>query len=641
MADQGSIANLKQNINENIYDNTDYDISGGRMNTVLQNIVDTLEFNGRDFFNVNEYREKSDEYADAAAGRAAVPDEVKKIGLVITYLLADGWHIEQFIGDVLTYWTADLNWVPFNIDANNYVLTYKTDGYCYIENHTLYFKNLALWSKVNNHIAIRLRDGVHEWTSDNAISLEDNKPVYIVTYEIGDGKATLHSGTPTTKYVISLGEYSYSLQETFGGLLDNLIWQEKTTNQFESIIKETTTVRDSSLFTESGYISRIDGRESVNADCKRTDFIPVNEGDEFYYTGWINALTADGACIVGYDDNKDFVSVILDGILGMAVGYKFQKIVIPSGVSYIRACSAFLTYSPYTWVGYLIRNISDEVSKIITGEIDNILNVKYPNLNGKKVVFFGDSITAAGIYESEFQALTGCIAYNRGVGGTTYAQISQSLLWNESLADRVDLAAEEGTSSSNRGLPSNPDLIFVFAGINDWGRIAKNNETPVPAGGGSYQPADYITGERFGDMNVEDKTTFCGAVRYVLRRLKTKYPTTPIVTILPLHTYSPDQYPLWSELKYATPGTESTDWIIQKSTDDDKTLYDYRNAIRTIAGQFGIPVIDTFEMGITPILATDKAAYYNEGLHPNTAGYHLLGNFIYKQLPKEFLLKSV
>lgn len=121
MADQGSIANLKQNIDDNIYQNTDYDITGGRMNTILQNIVDTLEFNGRDFFNVNEYREKSDEYADAAAGRAAVPDEVKKIGLVITYLLADGWYIDQFIGSNISGWGTASNWKvlgPVTISQN-------------------------------------------------------------------------------------------------------------------------------------------------------------------------------------------------------------------------------------------------------------------------------------------------------------------------------------------------------------------------------------------------------------------------------------------------------------------------------------------------------------------------------------------
>lgn len=110
MADQGSIANLKQNINENIYDNTDYDITGGRMNTVLQNIVDTLEFNGRDFFNVNEYNEQETAYSDAAIARADVPDEVKKLGLVITYLLADGWYIDQFIGSDISGWGTASNW---------------------------------------------------------------------------------------------------------------------------------------------------------------------------------------------------------------------------------------------------------------------------------------------------------------------------------------------------------------------------------------------------------------------------------------------------------------------------------------------------------------------------------------------------
>ena len=104
MADQGSIANLKQNINENIYDNTDYDITGGRLNTVLQNIVDTLGLGVKDFFNVNEYRERSTAYNNAADARSAVPDEVKKAGLVIAYLLSDGWYIDQFNGN-----TSDWN----------------------------------------------------------------------------------------------------------------------------------------------------------------------------------------------------------------------------------------------------------------------------------------------------------------------------------------------------------------------------------------------------------------------------------------------------------------------------------------------------------------------------------------------------
>lgn len=129
MADQGSIANLKQNINENIIQNTTKEITGTKMNTVLNNIVDTLNFNGRDFFNVNEYREKSDEYANAAAGRAAVPDEVKKIGLVITYLLADGWRFDQFIGDDILDWGEEDKWLSLIdqlnafIKSTNHILT--------------------------------------------------------------------------------------------------------------------------------------------------------------------------------------------------------------------------------------------------------------------------------------------------------------------------------------------------------------------------------------------------------------------------------------------------------------------------------------------------------------------------------------
>lgn len=154
------------------------------------------------------------------------------------------------------------------------------------------------------------------------------------------------------------------------------------------------------------------------------------------------------------------------------------------------------------------------------------------------------------------------------------------------------------------------------------------------------EPAKYIMDNHFGDIYVEDINTFCGAVRYTFRRLKEKYPRIPIIAILPLHTYPITAYPLWSEIRYATQNDESTVITPRRTTLDNKTFYDYRNAIRDIAELYGIYSIDTFKIGYSAVLSTDKSAYYAEGLHPNALGYKLLGQFIYKQTIDIFINRA-
>ena len=58
--------------------------------------------------NVNKFASQSTAFADKNAARMAV-DDIKEIGMVITYLLSDSWHIEQYRGDTLTNWKSG-NW---------------------------------------------------------------------------------------------------------------------------------------------------------------------------------------------------------------------------------------------------------------------------------------------------------------------------------------------------------------------------------------------------------------------------------------------------------------------------------------------------------------------------------------------------
>lgn len=86
----------------------------GNINDVLNvTRIGTFSVNGVDFLNVNDINEQSSAYASSALARQAVPVEFRKLGLQITYLLANGWHTEQFIGSSISDWGVENNWNNF------------------------------------------------------------------------------------------------------------------------------------------------------------------------------------------------------------------------------------------------------------------------------------------------------------------------------------------------------------------------------------------------------------------------------------------------------------------------------------------------------------------------------------------------
>ena len=226
--------------------------------------------------------------------------------------------------------------------------------------------------------------------------------------------------------------------------------------------------------------------------------------------------------------------------------------------------------------------------------------------DGKKVLFIGDSITDTGYYVSSFQSKTGCIAYNRGLSGTTLAVSSVA----NSMCERLDLPASDLLNDKTGGFPTSADLVFVLGGINDWGRLKS---------------------QVFGDFNdAIDNTTFCGALKYLFRGLKLRYPGSKIAALNLLHCYSPDNFPAWNELNYQD--QDETKQITINFNSLGKSMYDYRDAIAYCAKMYAIPVIDFFDVGFSSTLLIDRTNYYNDGLHPNQKGGELMADFILKQL---------
>lgn len=82
--------------------------------------------------NVNVLNNKSDAYESMAAAKGAVPSALRQKGLVITYLLSDGWHTEHFIGTSTTQWSytntaSNIYWEDISHTPGLMVVPFTTD----------------------------------------------------------------------------------------------------------------------------------------------------------------------------------------------------------------------------------------------------------------------------------------------------------------------------------------------------------------------------------------------------------------------------------------------------------------------------------------------------------------------------------
>lgn len=209
-------------------------------------------------------------------------------------------------------------------------------------------------------------------------------------------------------------------------------------------------------------------------------------------------------------------------------------------------------------------------------------------LKGKIIDFLGDSITEGYLvkdvernrYDHVLKRISDLKeTHNYGVGGTRFAHQffpSETPRWDLSFISRA------------RDMDPEANIIIVYGGVND------------------YYHGDAPFG-KIGDM---ERTTFCGAVDYLIRFLRETYPQAVLVFLTPAHTIN-DAGPSKSIYKHV-PGLP---------------LYNYVEAIERIAAKYNIPVMNLFtQLGIDPNDPDDYEKYTADGLHLNDAGHIVLAN---------------
>ena len=195
--------------------------------------------------------------------------------------------------------------------------------------------------------------------------------------------------------------------------------------------------------------------------------------------------------------------------------------------------------------------------------------------------FLGDSITEGkGVllpenrFVDRIASRAGCICRNYGVGGTRIARQSKA-----SDPTRYDL----DYNARFLCMDHNADLIVVFGGTNDFG----HGDAPM----GSK-----------GDSSVY---TFYGAVQSLYTSIRTRYDSSQVIILTPLHRFRSEEESM------------------------EPRLEEYVNVIRELALENQFHVLDLFlQSQIHPRLKNARELLVPDGLHPNDAGHEILADEI-------------
>lgn len=256
-----------------------------------------------------------------------------------------------------------------------------------------------------------------------------------------------------------------------------------------------------------------------------------------------------------------------------------------------------------------------QVSQMIAASLST-LNAP-GTLAGKKIVFFGDSITEFGTIPEQIATITAATTYKIGFGGARMGEFPSSSYdelcmykvansvatqdWTNMQAAITALipVPDDNTPAFNRLQAidfTTVDLAIVWYGGNDFTSNYVTLGTPLTLGATL-------------DFNI---ATIRGATNLVIKTLTNAYPNLKIAFITPMHRY----------LGYA--GDRSADFYPNTA---GKYLIEYCDAVKEVANYNHLPCFHIYKEGGLNIY--NHIFYFGtDGGHPNSVGYTYLAKKI-------------
>lgn len=247
-------------------------------------------------------------YSDAETARAAVPSAYRKYGLVISYLLADGWHIEQytFLGSINPWQTSNTFWKPYD---------YKPE-------YTVY--NLNAGNSTTTYTLAQAIAAVPSEYRSIARAIIFGQTGVGVTLAIFNSNAYVSGWENTDNWLVVS-------PQTIGG--DVKLTELMQTKRFNNPTRKIKAPINLPLIYGQIYS---DGTIQKRGDGMRYEEIIVSPTAKYYYTG--TARVSGIANVVFYDENGTRLGTAIVGT-GSNVSYSEQELTLPDGTYKMRVGS--------------------------------------------------------------------------------------------------------------------------------------------------------------------------------------------------------------------------------------------------------------------------------------------------------------
>lgn len=388
---------------------------------------------------------------------------------------------------------------------------------------------------------------------------------------------------------------------------ENPVQNKVVAAKFQSIVAEH---KSANLFdnaaagiVEGSYIRYQDGDTRTNANYLISDFIPIEGNKTYSYKGYRSTFGDSGAVKLPlYDADKNYIgytngaATLTDGIVVNPITAIYPTTHSVSEVAFTKINVAIADLGTAMFVEaeeYPSEYEPYGETKMLASGIE--FQADHNILYGKKVVFAGDSICAAGSDEADLDGWCGRIGKknrmqweNKGIAGNTITKDVNS---------RPTCICETDFGSS-------PDYIILEGGTNDADLIGNATGETKPAAFGSVTAWDFAS-----DF---DKTKFCGAVENLIKRVVSDYKGAKIGFIIA------------QKMGLATAAGHNT-------AANRKFYFD---TIIDICKKWGVPVLNLWDNSyLNPSLPAHYTSgaennLYTDGQHLTAAGYDIIAPVI-------------
>lgn len=507
---------------------------------------------------------------------------------------------------------------------NNNLCPLPDKAYITIQNNTNYLFQVIAWTVVEDTYTF-----LYEtlWT-DKYIAVNGGENVYIGINIVRKDEATMNS---TERSQIRSNLFVSNIYGTSKIVeqLDNMEYLAPKYFADEYIIPSGNSYKKGDIYFNKGITS-----EGVIANSSSNHLLTakVKAGKKYcwFFVDSSNEVTRFNGAVAFYKADGTFISYLEANA---------TTITAPENAAICRKTISYSNYNSATNGIMLIDRTENEEytpDRYIEYRAEklspNILDIPQSQLRGKKIVNLGDSIfgkfTAPTDISTFLAAFTGAEVYNCAFGGTRATYISEAAGWGKffsfaKLTEAIasgDFSEQEAAIDPEQG-GIDPDDGGIVA--NNLARLESIDFNEVDIVTVNWCANDYYGS---GPAQIENEEqpknvrTFMGAYRTGIENLLNAYPNLVIVIIEPIYRF-------WFNIPEYTFKEDCHTYVNSR----DLKLDDYIAAEKTVAAEYNLCILDTYNIGMNRYTAPQFFPA-TDGTHPNEEGRKLMARYISKHL---------